>query len=147
MDRDQISCQERGRSDQRKPWASCIRRLLEQNVSPWILERTGLRHTEKNDRLENDQQAGDHSPDSTRRLIWHSASPEKLSMHSTGKESESHSRNIIAVHYRCIITTPVGFEGVNSLDVGDHDNNGAGEDQDEGDQAEHPDAVQAHKLN
>jgi len=68
-------------------------------------------------------------------------------MHMNRGDSESYSRNIVAVHHCCIITTPVGFEGVDSLDVGDHDENGTAEDQDEGDQTEHPDGIQAHKLN
>jgi len=67
-------------------------------------------------------------------------------MHMNRGNSESYSRNIVAVHHCCIITTPVGFEGVDSLDVGDHDENGTAEDQDERDQTEHPDGIQAHKL-
>jgi hypothetical protein len=71
----------------------------------------------------------------------------RRSTHINREDSELYSRNIIAVHHRCIIATIVGLEGVDSLDVHDHDKNGTAEDQDEGDQTEHPNAIQAHELN
>ena len=79
--------------------------------------------------MEDDQETGNNSPEDTSRLVGNSA-----------------SFDIVAVNHSIVTVALVGFECVDSLDVGDHDQNGARKDQDEGNQTEDSDGVQAHKL-
>lgn len=66
-----------------------------------------------------------------------------------GERARGNLRNVIAVNHGSIVrrySALVSFESVHGLDICDHDEYCAREDEDERDQAESADAVQAHKV-
>ena len=92
--------------------------------------------TEKNNNLEDDQQAGHHSPEYPSRLVRDSASstqPHLISLDAVRMTRHRDSLNIITILHIVIKRPTSGLECIDSLDIRDHHSNSARKHKDERD--------------
>jgi hypothetical protein len=97
--------------------------------------------------LADDEKAIDDCPEGTGRLIWHGTATVTWSVYKKAVDCGSHELDIVAIDH-VVGQCPVNLlcdEVVDGLDVMDHDNDAAGEYQQERNDTEGADNVQTNE--